>query len=309
MNKPVMAAYAVAAVVLGTLVWSFVPAPLPLNEDIRIEPITPPRVEGVRLSAIPSGSMQALEAFAYRGGSPLRTVEFAVGAILVRHPDGNLLFDTGFGRDVAQHVDSMPALMRAMTSYEAGRPVAQQLVEGGVPLEEITRVVLTHAHWDHVSGLPDFPGVQIMASQAEAAFIEGDDPAAALVRSFGFLPIGPFHYRDVPYLGFAQSFDVFGDGSVVMVPVPGHTPGSTLTFVHTGDGKHYALLGDLVWYREGITQRAERPLLSRWMADHDARAVREQIVHLHRLQKLMPELVMVPAHDPRVWNTLPRFPD
>ena len=304
--------YAALALLAGLLLFlglSFRPVTLPVIEDVPITLIEPPQKAGVRLSVLPTGSMEALEAFAFRGGSFAAKREFVVGAILIRHPDGNLLFDTGFGSEVDEHVKGMPWLMRATTSYKRGRTVLEQLTEAGMDKLEISRIVLTHAHWDHVSGLPDLSGLQILTSQEESDFVESDDPAAALVKSFGFLPIGPYNYREGPYLGFERSFDMFGDGSVVIVPAPGHTPGSSITFVHTEDGKHYALIGDLVWQKEGIELPAERPLLARVLVDHDGERVRQQIVLMHRLQKMMPDLVIVPAHDRRVWGALPQFPN
>lgn len=295
--------------VLGVaLAVSFTPATLKVTETA-IPLVEPPVVAGVRLSAIPTGSMRAPAALAYRGGAFDDEREFVIGAILLRHPKGDLLFDAGFGREVDRHAHSLPWPLRAATDYTAGQPVIEQFEAAGYDYRHITRLVLTHAHWDHVSGIPDLPGLQIMVSPEEADFMQSDDPAAALVKSFGFIPVGPFNYRDGPYLGFDRSFDLFGDGSVVMVPTPGHTPGALLTFVHTEDGRHYALIGDLVWQQEGIDQPAERPWLVRTLVDHDPSAVRRQIVHLHRLKQLWPELIIVPAHDRRVWDTLPRFPD
>lgn len=301
-------AIVIAAALL--FVWhSFSAAILPVTEDIPITLADPPKVPGVRLSAIYAGRMQSLGAFAYRGGSFGETRIFGMGSILVRHPQGSLLFDAGFGKDVDEHVKSLPLLMRATTTYTPERTVAEQLQAANVPFTDILRVVLTHAHWDHVSGIPDLDGIQIMTSPEEAEFIASDDPAAALIHGFEGLGIAPLNYREGPYLGFERSFDVYGDGSIVMVPAPGHTPGSTIAFIHTEDGQHYALVGDIVWQKEGIELPAERPLISRLLVDHDAEAVRGQIVHLHRLQKMWPELVIVPAHDRRVWDTLPRFPE
>mgnify|MGYP000480565667 CR=1 FL=1 len=297
----------VAVAALVALYVSFMPATLEVTEDIPIQLIEPPKVEGVSLSTIYAGRMRSAAAFAYRGGKFSDERVFGMGSILVRHPAADMLFDTGFGTQVDDQVAQLPWIMRQVTDYTAERPVSEQLAAADYDYKQISRIVLTHAHWDHVSGIPDFPGLQIMVSHEEAEFMESDDPAAALVKSFGFLPVAPFNYRDVPYLGFERSFDVFGDGSMVVVPVPGHTPGAIVTFVHTEDGKHYALIGDLVWQKEGIELPAERPWLARMLVDHDAAAVRRQIVHLHRLQKMWPELIIVPAHDRRVWDQLPRF--
>lgn len=308
MKKLLIGVAAVLVACLLLVAMTFSAATLEVTEDVPITMVVPPKVQGVQVSALYAGTMESLAAFAYRGGSFGDTRVFNMGGILVSHPQGNLLFDTGFGRDVDLHVATLPLLMRLTTTYTREKTIAAQLAEAGVPLTDISRIVLTHAHWDHVSGIPDLAGVQIMTSQEEAAFIESDDPMAALVHSFTDLPIAPLNYREGPYLGFPNSFDVFGDGSVVMVPAPGHTPGSTITFIHTEDGKHYALVGDLVWQKEGIDLPAERPWVSRMLVDKDPAAVRAQIVHMHRLQKMWPELVIVPAHDRRVWDTLPRFP-
>jgi glyoxylase-like metal-dependent hydrolase (beta-lactamase superfamily II) len=61
-----------------------------------------------------------------------------------------------------------------------------------------------------------------------------------------------------PYLGFPTSHDVYGDGSIVAVPAPGHTPGSVIIFVTLYNETRYALVGDLVWQLGGITLREER---------------------------------------------------
>lgn len=308
MKRVLIALGVVLLVLVLALFKSFGAATLPVTEDVPITLVDPPKVPGVRVSAIYAGRMETVAAFAYRGGGFGDTRIFGMGSILVHHPQGNLLFDTGFGKDVDEHVKTMSWLMRATTRYTKERTVAEQLAEAQIPLTDIQRIVLTHAHWDHVSGIPDLDGVQIMTSQEEAAFIESDDPMAALIHGFEGLAVAPMNYREGPYLGFERSFDVYGDGSIVMVPAPGHTPGSTITFIHTEDGQHYALVGDLVWQKEAIDLPAERPWVSRMLVDHDPDAVRGQIVHLHRLQKMWPELVIVPAHDRRVWDTLPRFP-
>jgi glyoxylase-like metal-dependent hydrolase (beta-lactamase superfamily II) len=309
MKKILLGLLAVVVVALLALASTFSAATLEVTEEIPITLASPPQVQGVSVSAIYAGRMQSSAAFCYRGGGFTDTRTFGMGGILVSHPAGNLLFDTGFGKDVDLHFLLTPKLMQLTSSYTREPTVAQQLDAADVPLTQISRIVLTHAHWDHVSGIPELKDVSIMTSQEEADYMKSGAPGSELAGSFGFLPVTPFNFREGPYLGFEKSFDVFGDGSVVIVPAPGHTPGAIITFVHTQDGKHYALVGDLVWQKEGIELPAERPWLVRRMVDSDPAAVRSQIVHMHRLQKMMPDLVIVPAHDRRVWDTLPRFPE
>jgi len=91
------------------------------------------------------------------------------------------------------------------------------------------------------------------------------------------------------------------------VPVPGHTPGSVAGFVTLPTGARYAFVGDVVWQREGIARREERPWLTRRLADHDPALVRRQIAHLAAIAEAFPDLVVVPAHDGPAWEGIPRL--
>ncbi|MGH8541497.1 MAG: MBL fold metallo-hydrolase, partial [Stenotrophobium sp.] len=196
---------------------------------------------------------------------------------------------------------------RLTSRYEKETPVANQLKAADIPLSSLTGIILTHAHWDHVSGISDLPGVPVWVNVNELAFINSEYSETALIRSMGKLPYHEYFYTSGPYLGFEKSLDVLGDGSIVLVPAPGHTPGSIIAFIATPDGKRYALVGDLVWQKEGIAIPAERPWISRELVDWDADSEREIIVHMHKLQAAMPNLIIVPAHDRRVWDTLPKL--
>ena len=292
---------------LAVLATTFTAASLPVGaaEQFAVPEAHPP--EGMKLSAIEAGKMMSQAGFAYRGGKLAEPRIFGMGGILIQHPQGGLLFDTGFGRSVDAHFQTIPWLMRATSKYEKEPTVADQLHAAGFDPATLKGIVLTHAHWDHVSGIPDLPGVPVWVTQDELDFIHGGNPMTGLIRSFGELPYKVYGFPNGPYLGFEHSFDMFGDGSVVLVPAPGHTPGSIIAFIALPSGKRYALVGDLVWQTEGIAIPAERPWMSRRMVDYDEAQVREHIVHLHQLKAAMPDLVIVPAHDRRVWDSLPRL--
>src|SRR5262249_45750674 len=93
-----VASLLVAAV--AALAWSFAPArrgvgPAPAPAP---PPAHPP--EGMRLSTVPAGRIVVQTALTYRGGAFGETRTFTMTAVLVQHPRGTLLFDTGFGSDV-----------------------------------------------------------------------------------------------------------------------------------------------------------------------------------------------------------------
>jgi len=258
------------------------------------------------ISALPSGSTQSSAAMAYEGGRGDDRRTFVAGAILVDHPKGRLLFDAGYGRDLVQHFKTAPKIMQASVKPQLDRPVVEQLEAGGVPPASLKAVVLTHAHWDHVSGLGDMPGVPVWVTREEMDFVKSGDDAATLARDLGTKTYRTYDFPDGAYLGFPKSWDVFDDGSVVLVPAPGHTPGSIAAFVNTPDGRHYALIGDTAWQVEGVDLPAQKPLLTRF-ADKDPAETLAMLQRLHAARRAVPGLVVVPAHDSRVWATLPKF--
>lgn len=307
MKKFLIGFLALGLAAAAALASSCRPAVLPTGTDtaLAIPPAAPPA--GMRLSVLHTGKMYSKAGFAYRGGAMSEERVFGMAAILVQHPQGALLIDAGFGRNVDAHVLTTPWLMRKTSRYEKETPAADQLRAAGLDPAQLRGIVLTHAHWDHVSGIEDFPGVPVWVPQAERDFIASGHIAAALATRFGELPYRVYDFADGPYLGFDASHDVFKDGSVVLVPAPGHTPGSVIAFVTPPGDRRYAFVGDLVWQREGIEIPAERPWLSRRLVDVDAERVRAWIVRMHGLSKAVPGLVVVPAHDRRVLDTLPNF--
>jgi glyoxylase-like metal-dependent hydrolase (beta-lactamase superfamily II) len=256
---------------------------------------------------VPTGVIHRSAAFAYAGGSYYDKRDFAMSAVLVQHPRGDLLIDSGIGKDVATHLGTMPFLFRAITDHQRGRSVAESLAAAGYDRKRLRGVLLTHAHWDHVSGLPELDGTPVLVTAAERRFIKEGGQLTALIRSFPNVHYEEYDFEGGAYLGFARSHDVYGDGSVVVVPAPGHTPGSILVFLALPGGERYALLGDLSWQLEGITERRQRPWLWRSLGDEDPAAVSGHLLHMAALMARFPELVLLPAHDQRGYARLPQL--
>jgi N-acyl homoserine lactone hydrolase len=262
----------------------------------------PPEMAVARL---PTGVTHRSAAFAYRGGSFFDARDFAMTAVLVRHPRGDILIDTGFGRDVDDHLAQMPLPFRLITSYTRGESAADQLDAEGYDRSRLRAILLTHAHWDHVSGLPDFPDTPVWVTAEERRFVEEGGVLTAVARVIPLERYQAYDFEGGPYLGFARSHDVYGDGSIVVVPAPGHTPGSVIVFLVLPNEQRYALVGDLAWQREGITEREERPWLQRTLGDVDEEQVRGALRQMAAISTAWPAITLVPAHDARGFEAMP----
>ncbi len=202
---------------------------------------------------MPAGVSIRVAGYACRDGSVFDRRDFYIGAALIKHPRGDLLIDAGSGRDIARQFATMPRCFRAVTRYQLWKPAAGQLDAAGYDAGRLTAILLTRAHWDHMSGMPGFPGLPVMVTARDKAFF-GRSRALGHPGPPGFGPPFAdtafnwqvFDFQGGPCLGFARSHDVYGDGSVVCVPAPGHPPGSIIVFVALPRDVRYALAGDLV---------------------------------------------------------------
>jgi N-acyl homoserine lactone hydrolase len=157
---------------------------------------------------------------------------------LVKHGGDYLLFDTGIGDAVA----AMPDGKKGNISYfYVTKTLASQLADINVAPSDIRYLVLSHTHGDHVGNVEMFPKSTLLIQQAEY-----DWPAAD-----GSPRIKPEH----PVKTLTGDYDVFGDGSVVLISTPGHTPGHQAMLVKLKKTGAVLLSGDAVHGRKDWDDR------------------------------------------------------
>jgi glyoxylase-like metal-dependent hydrolase (beta-lactamase superfamily II) len=194
-----------------------------------------------------------------------------VNVFAVEHPAGLCVFDAGQTSRSARpgylprwH----PFLRLARFELSAADEVGPQLARAGLDARSARWVVLSHLHTDHVGGLDAFPNAELLVSSVEWRRALG--PAGRLRgytpqhwpegRSARLVDVAP------PGRGpFPAAYDVVGDGTLLVVPTPGHTPGH-LGLLVQGDTRAL-LVGDLV--HETAELDTVDPELARWCREED----------------------------------------
>jgi glyoxylase-like metal-dependent hydrolase (beta-lactamase superfamily II) len=267
----------------------------------------------VEFAIVKTGKVTSLKGLMVSGGGFGTKVDGNFSAVLVRHGDTRFLFDTGLGSKVAeQYQQDMPWWARAFFRYEDPVvPARVQLDRAGIP--PIERIFLSHAHWDHASGLGDFPEAVVWAAPEELDVIEhaapglgGSWPSQVSLKTIRWQALV---FKPRPHKGFDRSIDVFADGSVVLVPMFGHTPGSIGMFVTTASGKRFFFCGDAVWRADALKDGRPKFWPASLIVDKDREQTQHTIEQMRELLKQDPGLVVVPAHDDTVQSGLGYFPN
>lgn len=257
-------------------------------------------------------SAGGLEATIFDGGSWFKMRKLVHCAVLVRHPKGDFLYDTGIGTGVASQTQVFGPLDRQLFKIQDVVPAVEQFRQHGYNPGQLMAIIPGHMHWDHASGIEDFPGVPVWLQQVSKDEAQTGHSPAFIQSQYDASDIRwqPLVIPERSYEGFSHSLDLFGDSTVVLVDLTGHTLGQVGMFLNLPDGARYFFIGDTTWTIEGIQQQASRPKITHWLAGVDTDyALNAQVIQkVHRLSVENPALKIVPAHDENVLKTLPVYP-
>ena len=271
-----------------------------------------PREDGASFVAVPVRLFVAghTKAHLRHLGYSNKWAKIRVPAIfaLVEHPRfGPVLFDTGYSTGFFEATKSLPfSLYRKLTpvQIEPEQNASAQLAAAGIDPSSVALVILSHLDPDHVGGIKDFPNARFACSRRAWEHAAGRTGLAALRRRIlpGLLPedlagrlllLPDPDGRPVGNLG--PSLDLFEDGSLRLVSLPGHAPGHLGAFVHAADGGPVLLVGDACWTLRQLG--SPTPGLHRTIA-HDRGEQDATYETLIRFRSARPDVRVVPSHCP-----------
>jgi glyoxylase-like metal-dependent hydrolase (beta-lactamase superfamily II) len=220
-------------------------------------------------------------------------LEIPVPAFLATHPRGNVLFDTGLhAAGLADPWGRWGGLNKALAPrISPDDHVLRQLAILGVSPGDVRYVVNSHLHHDHSGGNEAFPRATFLVQRAELTAIR--DPQ--LVATVGYLPGDSG--LDAAYELLDGEHDIFGDGTLVLTPTHGHTPGHQSLRVTLPSGQRLVLAGDACYLRETLGHmRLPKVVWDKVLAT-------QSLEKLRRLQE-EPGTLFIPGHDASVWQEL-----
>jgi glyoxylase-like metal-dependent hydrolase (beta-lactamase superfamily II) len=219
------------------------------------------------------------------------TIELPVSCALIRHPQGNVLFDTGCHPRVAENPEERwgEYAKRVVPIMPPGDNVLRALEGIGLGCDDIDVVICSHLHFDHCGCNAFFPRATFVVHARELAAARASDADKA-----GYLAADWDH--PVRFDEISGQRDLFGDTRVVLVPLPGHTPGVTGALVALEKDGTFLLASDAVSLRAtldtGIIPR------NTWNAD----VMTKSLAEIRRIEA--GGATVICGHDAAQWDTL-----
>ena len=239
------------------------------------------------------------------------TQPLPISVYVIEHQDGLLLFDTGQRPDSLTDPDYFPrgplrVLYRRLGRAEIGadETLTHQLARIGYDLSDVRTAVISHLHHDHAGGLAELRHAEIVVAADEWKSMHDPLPATR-----GFFPrhidlpglrwrkVTPEAAQDPGLSPFEAAHDLLGDGSLMILPTPGHTPGSVSLLVRRPGGPPLLMVGDMAFDLDCMARERVPGLGKRSLLLDSTRKV-------NGLASRYPDLVVLPAHDPTAASRL-----
>ncbi len=270
----------------------------------------PPGRDDLVLRALHVADCHAQESQAIAGGGSADLI-LPVFSFVLEHPDAGLVvIDTGYPDEYFAGGRAYPGVqLRNLLKLEPRTSLLRALPAIGKAAADVDVAIVTHLHQDHGGGLLDLPDARLVVSAVEWDALGtkvgpfGDearawrDHAARTAITFDGGPVGPFEAHH----------DLFGDGSVLLLPTPGHTPGHLSVLVNRAS--HPVLfVGDAAWVDRHWMEPTVKGAQARTLLEHDWKQGVDALWRIRAWAKSWPELTIVSGHEHADLQRLPPWP-
>lgn len=251
----------------------------------------------------------------------------AMFAVLEHPREGIVLFDTGYAPYFMEQTRKMPGrIYQWVTPVQIpeDQTAAAHLQALGIRADDVTTIVISHFHADHIAGLKDFPRARFVFAANAWAAVRDRRGMRALLAGFlpGLLP-SDFEDRSVPIdldqlhdlpsdmAPFAQGHDLFGDGEVWAIPLPGHAAGQLGLWIRDGavhtplasSARDLFLVADACWTTQSYQQQ-QYPHAITSLLFSSRKTYIQTIKDLGHLHEARPDLCIVPSHCEQILRDL-----
>lgn len=261
------------------------------------QPAAPPAVQ---LYAMDCGTAEFSDVGMFADDGSMNGVArtLVVPCYLIRHPSGDLIWDTGLPEALADMPDGftppgMPARFLVRSKLSA------QLSQLGLSPADIEYVSFSHMHSDHTGNGNMFPrSTWIVDADERTRMFDAEHRADPQ----DFNNYNQLENAETRLIEGDGNYDVFGDGSVVIVQAPGHTPGHTVLLVRLANAGPILLTGDM-WH---LTESRERRLVPSFNTDRA-----QTLASMDKVEQLAAEshARVIRQHVAEDFAALPRFPE
>ena len=229
---------------------------------------------------------------------PKWTEPLPIYAFAIEHPEGVILVDTGETAQASKRsyfTGWHPGVRAFQEWVEPQEEIGPQLERLGIRPADVRWVVMTHLHTDHAGGLHHFPDNEVLVTRAELEFGSG---LRGRLRGYVANEHWPIWFEPTvlelepePFGPFSESLRLTEAGDVILVPVPGHTPGQIAVLVEDGD--HTVFIGGDSSYTQELMLRGIADGVG---ADDEAERLTHERIRAYAAAN--PTVYLV-AHDPR----------
>jgi len=250
----------------------------------------------VKFYALDCGAIDVsdMSTFSREGKFDGEEYALVVPCFLIRHPKGDLLWDSGLEQSLADTPDGIGG---GGFHSKLKMKLTDQIAQLGLTPNDIEYLSISHSHPDHAGNANLFAGSTFIANEAEHSFMFSDEMKA---NSEWFELYSALENADT--VMFENEYDVFGDGILVIKSMPGHTPGSSVLLVRLRNAGPLLLTGDL------YTHAGARELRAVPTFNIDAQATLESMDQFEALA-IKENARVVIQHEKADFEGLPIFPE